>query len=175
MPLEYQASDYEFPELYVERAPGRRITAYPSQGYYVVGEEPGGVVLGLEAYEGAAWGLVVDPVRAVVSRRAAVVIPWRGRRALFLERGLRVYLVEVYGRQASFQAREGDVVDEDSVIAYVLTGRGDTRSVMASVEGTVALIAWEQGSYPPRHAYVIIPRGGEVWLEPRRATRPPSA
>ena len=167
MPLEYHPTDYEFPQLYVEGGRGRPITVYPEKGFYVRGEARGGTILNLEVYEEVAWGRVVDVIGAVIMNRAAVVIPWKGGKALFLDKGMRVDIVEVYGRQVAFQAREGDYVDGKSVLAYVLTGRGDTRSVRAGVEGVVALIAWDQASYPPRYAYIIVPQGREIWLEPR--------
>ncbi len=168
----YGPSDYDFPRLYVEGVEprGRREYLVPDldSGTYRLAQEPppGARALALSVYD-EAWSLVLDPVEARATRAFAVTLPWRGWEALFVEAGTRVYLVEVHGVQSSLAVREGDEVGERSIIAHVVTGKGETRTVRAGVEGIVVLVAWEWGSLPPRYAVAVAPRGSVLRL--RRA------
>jgi hypothetical protein len=165
---EFRPSDYDFPRLYIRGAEGGEyLIPDPSCGVYRIAREPpsGVEALGLAPYE-AGWGRIFDPVEAVVTEDFAVVIPWLGRRALYLRRGTRLSLVEAAGVHVNLVAREGDEVGRRSVLAYVVTGRGDTRTVRAGVEGLVVYIAWEPGGPPERYVYLIA-RGSDVAiLEP---------
>ena len=109
---------------------------------------------------------VVDPLRAEVVRRAAVVIPWEDYKALYLRPGVKVKLVEAHGIDVSHVGFEGKRVRERSVLAYVLTGKGETRTLRAGERGVIALILTDFSVAPPRYAYTLIPEEDAVWLEP---------
>jgi hypothetical protein len=109
---------------------------------------------------------VVDPVAAEIVRRAAVVVPWEGEKALYLKPGVKVKLVEAAGVQVSHVGLEGQRVKARSVLAYILTGKGETRTLRAGEEGVIALVLTDFSETPPRYAYVIIPPEEVIWLEP---------
>ena len=167
--LEYKPEDYEtFPRLYVEGAESEEylVPDMETLTYTLSASRPAeGRVLGKVIYE-EAWDLVLDPVGGRAKRAFALVMPWRGGEALLVEEDTRLYLVEAYGVQVVFAAREGDEVRERDVVAYVLTGKGETRSLRAGVAGVIVLIAWERGSHPPRYAIAIADPPDVVRLRP---------
>ena len=161
---EYRPEDYRFPELYIEgwRGP-REIEVDPERRVYRRRPRGSGMRMGLAPYE-QALPQVLDLVAATPRRAAAVVIPWEGYRAILLLPGDRLEYVEARGSQVNPVSLEGRRVRERSVLAYILTWKGETRTLRAGTEGTVALIAWMPGEDADRYVYVIVkePR----WLEP---------
>ncbi len=160
--MEYTPSDYRFPRVYVESSrheeclhilDGRAVVEKPCRG--------GG--LGLAVYESILED-VLDPVEAVIKKRFAVYNPRKGR-AILLEPGDRVYLVEALGVQVNHVAEELDEVSEQSILAYILTGKGETRTLRAGVEGVVAYIGWGLEGDRQRYIYVIAPRDSARILE----------
>ena len=109
---------------------------------------------------------VVDPLRAEIVKRAAVIIPWEDYKALYLRPGVKVKLIEAHGIDVSHVGFEGKRVSERSVLAYVLTGKGETRTLRAGEKGVVALILTDFSVTPPRYAYTLISEGDAVWMEP---------
>lgn len=156
--VRYGPEDYQsFPRLYVEGVKGRdyMIADLETLTYRITGSpEPGKLVLGKAIYEDA-WDLVLDPVEGVAKRGFALVMPWRGFEAIYVPKGSKLLLVEAYGVQVNFTVREGDTVSERDVVAYVLTGKGETRTIRAGARGVIVLIAWQKGSHPPRYAIAI--------------------
>ena len=156
--LTYGPEDYEtFPKLYVEGVESSEYLVPDLERLtYTIhaSPPPGSRAFGKAIYE-EAWDLVLDPVAGRARRAFALVMPWRGGEALLVEAGVRLYLIEAHGTQVVFTAREGDEVGERDVLAYVLTGKGETRTLRAGVSGVVVLIAWERGSHPPRYAIAI--------------------
>ncbi len=153
----FSPKDYEFPRLYVtEEESSEYIFLCPEKGCYskTPSEKCKGVRAGLMPYE-AGWSKIFDPLKAIITRTFALVIPWKEHKALYIEEGLKVKLVEVSGAQVNFIAREGDEIDERSVLSYVVTGKGETRTVKAGVKGTVIYVAWEPASVPERYIYLI--------------------
>ncbi len=167
---EFSPSDYDFPRLYIK---GWKSNEYlipdKTKRVYTITSNPpdDGEALGLAPYE-AGWGRIFDPVDAVVTEDFAVIVPWLDGRALYLARGTRVSLVEASGVHVNLVAREASKVRPGSVLAYVVTGKGDTRTVRAGVEGLIAYIAWEPGSEVERYVYLIVDEDDVVVLEPRR-------
>ncbi|MEB3851168.1 MAG: DUF2118 domain-containing protein [Desulfurococcales archaeon] len=164
----FKPSDYEFPRLYIRgRGSGEYMVVDLERRAYRLTRSPppGGVALGLAPYE-AGWGVVFDPVEARVARDFAVVLPWAGGRALYVRAGTPVMLVEAAGRHVNLVAREGSRVRARNVLAYVVTGRGDTRTVRAGVEGVVVYIAWDAGAPHERYAYLIASPADVEELEP---------
>lgn len=164
VPEEYTPQDYLFPELYVDGIKGpREVEVDTARLVYRRRPEGRGVRLGLAPYE-QAWQLVIDPVEAKATRTALVLIPWEGYRGILLLPGDELELIEARGTQVSHVSREGREVRERSVLAYILTGKGETRTLRAQTRGTVALIAWYPGEHSDRYVYVIVknPR----WVQP---------
>lgn len=169
MEEEYSPSDYRFPEAYVEGEESDKymIVDIESRTYKLVEERPtGGIVLGRVVYE-EAGEKAIDPVEAVVTRHLAILLPGEGR-ALLVKPGTRVLIYEVGGVQTVFTVREGDQLRPGKVMGYVLTGKGETRTVRSDEEVVVLYIAWDRVSHPPVYRLVAVPR--EDLVELREAT-----
>ncbi len=163
---DYSPRDYEFPELYSELgAGGKCIWVDEAGGKYYRDPCEDCIKLCMMPYE-QAWMKIVDPVKAEITAKAALVIPWEGRRALYLKPGVKVKLIEAYGIDVSHVSFEGERVGPRTVLAYVLTGKGETRTLRAGEEGIVALILTDLSEAPPRYVYALIREEDAIWLEP---------
>ncbi|MEB2835737.1 MAG: DUF2118 domain-containing protein [Desulfurococcales archaeon] len=166
---EFTPRDYEFPRLYVAgEESGEYLVPDLGAGRYTIRRgEPGPREgwMGLKPYEWG-WLRIFDPVEARATRAFAVVVPWLDYRALYLGEGAPLKLVEASGVHVNIVAREGEEVEEDSVLAYVVTGKGETKTVRAGCEGVVAYIAWEPGASAERYVYLIIDEDEVEILEP---------
>jgi len=167
----FDASDYDFPRLYVVGVDSSEYMAIDldKQAYMILRRssslrEPL-VSAGLVPYE-SGWQLIFDPVDARVTRAFAVLIPWRDGEALYLAEGVRLELVEVSGVHVNLVAREGDEVGRRDVVAYTVTGKGETRTVRAGVEGLIVYIAWDPTSGAERYIYLVSDPGAPVILKP---------
>ncbi|WP_062662090.1 DUF2118 domain-containing protein [Aeropyrum camini] len=120
---------------------------------------------GLAVYEHAIKESI-DIVGSKVVRSFVVLIPWRGMKGLMLREGTRVKLVEAAGVQVSHFSLEGTRVGERTVLSYILTGKGETRTLRAGVEGVVAIILTDHARHPPAYIYVIADESDIVWLDP---------
>jgi len=100
------------------------------------------------------WNLIVDLTSGVVTRSFLVLLPWENYKAIYVVRGSKINLVEVSGREVYIVQREGCRVDEDSILTYILTGKGELRSKRARVSGTIVYIAWIPG-VPAKYIYFI--------------------
>ena len=154
--MEYSRDDYKFPEAYVEGVESDvYMIVYKDKKTYRLSGEPGGPLsLGRTIYE-KALSISIDLEEARTRKHVAVRIPWKNNRAMLLEPGAKVVLYEVSGVQAVFYAHEGDDLRQGDVLAYVLTGKGETRTVRVEEEATVFYIAWVPGTHPPRYITVL--------------------
>ena len=148
--LEYKPEDYLFPEIYVEGEGRDCVTVDLSKGVYR--RDPKGPLC-KTIYE-EAWSLIVDPVEAIATKSFLTVIPWEGYRGVYVGRNSKLELVEARGVEVYIISREGSKVEEDTVLAYILTRKGETRSRRAGTSGIIAYIAWEP-LVPPRYVFVI--------------------
>ncbi len=167
MEEEYSSSDYLFPEAYVEGA-GSAPYLLPDldAGKYKLSDKPGrGLSLGRVVYEELV-SLAVDLIEAKITRWAAVVLPWADRRALLARPGTSVVIYEVGGLQTVFRAREGDKVKAGSVLGYVLTGKGETRTARSEDEAVIFHIAWDRESHPPKYIVLLVREEDLIVLEP---------
>jgi len=151
----YSASDYQFPEAYVE---GEESNVYLvpdlARGTYrLTSEKPAErLALGKVVYE-EAGEKAIDPVEAKTTKWLAIILPWEGRRAILVPPGTPLIVYEVGGAQTIFTSREGDRVKPGEVLGYVLTGKGETRTEVQR-RGTSTLHRLGQGEPPaniPRH------------------------
>jgi len=164
----YRPEDYQFPEAYVEGVESSRyLVLYPERGRYRLVSEPPreGIVLGQTIYEEAGQ-YAFDLVEAKTTRWIAVRIPWRGYKVLALPPETRVLIYEIGGVQTVFQAREGDRVKPGDIAAYVLTGKGETRSRRFDEEAIVFYIAWDRESHPPVYRVITVEPEKVIVLEP---------
>jgi len=165
----YSASDYQFPEAYVE---GEESNVYLvpdlARGTYrLTSEKPAeGLALGKVVYE-EAGEKAIDPVEAKTTKWLAIILPWEGRRAILVPPRTPLIVYEVGGAQTIFTSREGDRVKPGEVLGYVLTGKGETRTKRYSDEALVLYIAWDRESHPPTYR-VIHPDNVKI-LEPETA------
>lgn len=165
---EYSPRDYSFPVAYVEGVESTEylIPILESRKYRLTGEKIEGG-LGRTVYE-EALSAAVDLENAVVARSMAVRVPWKDDRAMYVAGGTSVHLVEVGGLQTVFYSYEGDDLEEGDVLAYVLTSKGETRTIRVEREATVFYVAWVPGSHPPTHVVVLVDEENLIILEPSR-------
>ncbi len=165
----YTPQDYRFPELYLEGAEGDKCVWLDEQSRKYWRKPVRGLrKLCLIPYE-EAWRRVVDPETGIVKSKALVVIPWLGGKGMLLKPGTKLSLVDATGVQVSYVGLEGSRVREGSLIAYVLTGKGETRSLRAGVEGVVVLILVDLSESPERQAYAIASEDDVVWIDSAEA------
>ncbi|MCE4603332.1 MAG: DUF2118 domain-containing protein [Desulfurococcales archaeon] len=160
--MEYTSMDYQFPRAYLDGYTSVECLV-PLDGKARIERPCKGQGLGLAPYEQLS-SHILDPVEAVVKRRFALYIPWLGK-AILVEPGTRVSLVEAFGVQVNHRAREGDTVRPGTILAYILTGKGETRTLRAGVEGIIVYIAWGLEGERQRYIYVIAPSGSIRILE----------
>ncbi|MEB3774649.1 MAG: DUF2118 domain-containing protein [Desulfurococcales archaeon] len=153
----YRPSDYQFPRVYVEGAESGECLVLDDGRARI--EKPCKRGMGLVPYE-SGFEMTIDPVEAVVKRSYAIYIPSRGE-VLIVPRGTRVYLVEALGVQVNHVALEGDTVKPGSILAYILTGKGETRTLRSGVEGVIIYIGWGLEGELNRYIYVIAREGVE--------------
>ena len=152
---EYKPSDYEFPELYVKnRSSAKYINVDLTSRTYTISMDPRGpLVLGLTVYE---EGASIHDLDALKTRGTyAVLLPGK-HEAILVEESVGFHAIEVRGVQVNFVAREGDYVREGSVLSYVLTGKGETRTIRSTVSGIVTYILWFRDEPGQRYAYIIV-------------------
>ncbi|MDM7275072.1 MAG: DUF2118 domain-containing protein [Thermoprotei archaeon] len=151
-PLDYKPSDYLFPELYVKGYGGGECVEVDLESMVYQASPQGGYCKVI--YE-SGWSLILDLEGAKASRSFIVTIPWNGYKAVMVEEGAKLNLIEVRGVEVYIVSREGGMVGERSVLAYAVSRKGETRTRRAGVKGIVAYIAWEPGSVPPRYVFAI--------------------
>jgi len=169
VPGDYGPRDYEFPRLYVAGEISHEyLVAHLNRGFYTVvrrPQPPEGLWMGLEPYEWG-WLKVFDLLKAVVTRDFAVVIPWLSYKALYLRAGVRLCLVEVSGIHVNIVAREGEEVVERSILAYAVTGKGETKTLRPGCRGLIVYIAWEPGAEVDRYVYLVAGKDDVITLKP---------
>ncbi len=153
---EYTPEDYKFPRLYVVgKNSSDTITLYPDKNCYIKESKKDGIKAGLIAYE-AGWNLIFDPIEAKVIRPFAIMIPWMKNRIIYVENELELKLVEAKGIQVYLVSREGDKIDKKDIMAYIVTNKGETRTLRSPTDGVVVYIAWKPLSAPERYIYLLV-------------------
>ncbi|MCE4599251.1 MAG: DUF2118 domain-containing protein [Desulfurococcales archaeon] len=162
---EYKPADYLFPELYIKgKVSGRYMNVDLDAKRYVISSKPlHPLALGLEAYEEGFRLFNLDEGK--VRETYAILLPWR-KEAILVEEGSEFLIVEAHGVQVNFIAREGDLVNEGGILAYVLTGKGETRTLRSPVRGVVIYILWFRDEPGQRYAYLIANEDSVVVLKP---------
>ncbi|GAB6147979.1 DUF2118 domain-containing protein [Stetteria hydrogenophila] len=153
----YGPQDYQsFPRFYVEGVESGEymIVDLETLTYKLSPNPTGPLALGKAIYEDA-WDLVLEPLEGKAKRGYALILPWRGFEAIYIPRGTRLSLVEAGGVRVDFTVREGDKVEERDVVAYVVTGKGEVRTVRAGARGVVVLIAWQKSRDPLRYTIAV--------------------
>ncbi len=148
--LEYKPEDYLFPELYVEDGGGECVSVDLDKGVYW--RSVGGALCKMIYEEG--WKLIVDPVESKASRSFLTLVPWMDYKGVYVARGARLELIEARGAEVYIVSREGALVEENTVLAYILTRKGETRTRRARTKGIIAYIAWEP-QVPPVYVFVV--------------------
>jgi len=164
----YSRSDYEFPEAYVEGVESKTYLVPDLERMkYRLCEAPcdAPVKLGRAIYE-EAIDYAINLEEGKVIRRFAVVVPKLGRKAFYLEPGTPILLYRVSGFQTNFSLFEGDEAEPRDVLAYVLTQKGETRTVRLEDEGIIVYIAWDRSTFPPAYTIVLAPKDEVYILEP---------
>jgi len=76
--------------------------------------------------------------------------------------GSMLKVVELEGNEVFFQVDVGDLVRRGSVLAYVITGKGEVRSFRARDEGYVVFIHEDPIARPMRYTLVLGSEGVRV-------------
>lgn len=151
-PLDYKPSDYLFPELYVKNHTGRECAEIDLENMAYRASPQGEYCK--TVYE-SGWNLILDLEGSKASKSFIVTIPWNDHKAVMVEEGAKLHLVEVKGVEVYIVSREGALVEEKSILAYAVSRKGETKTRRAGVKGIIAYIAWEPGSMPPRYIFAI--------------------
>jgi len=164
----YSAKDYQFPEAYVEGVESK-VYLVPDleRRKYRLCQDPcnAPIKLGRTVYE-EAIDYFVDLEKGETVRRFAVVVPRLDRKAFYVEPGTPVLLYIVQGTQTVFNLYEGEDVEPRDRLAYVLTSKGETRTVRLEDEGVIIYIAWDRETFPPRYRVLLAPKDSVIILEP---------
>ncbi|MCE4600741.1 MAG: DUF2118 domain-containing protein [Desulfurococcales archaeon] len=168
MAKDYSREDYRFPIVYAE---GVSSTEYLHPDLksrkYIITPSNKGNGLGKIVYEEGIQ-LAFDLLKARTTREIAVRVPWKDDKAMLLKRDTPVIIYQVEGVQTVFYAFEGDDLRSGDVLAYVLTGKGETRTVRVDEDATVFYIAWQPGTHPPRYIVVLAREEDLIVLERAR-------
>ena len=163
---EYSPQDYEFPELYVYGKKSERLiwVDVGARRYYRA-HRGGTTPYGLVPLE-SAIGEVLDVEGGFVRTAFVVLVPWLGWRGMLVDVGTKFSVIEAWGVEVNPVSLEGARVGDRSILAYVLTGKGETRTLRSGVEGVVVGIFSDLTVSPPRYLYVVVDEESIVWLEP---------
>lgn len=143
-------SHLDFPQLYVRGQRGDScIEVDLASGSFV--ERPDGSYCRI-IYE-MGRDIVLDLERGVARESFVVLFPLSGT-AILVEKGAQLRLLEVSGKETYLVKREGEEVMNRDVISYIVTGKGETRSVRAGTDGTIVYIAWAPGK-PEKYIVAI--------------------
>jgi len=165
---EYSPSDYRFPIVYVESVESDEyLIPNIANNRYKITKKPVENALGKTIYE-KALELAIDIENSVTTRGIAVRVPWKGDKAMYVQQNTPVYVYEVGGVQTIFYAYEGDDLKKNDVLAYVLTGKGETRTIRVDHEATVLYIAWIPGTHPPKYVAILVEEENLIILEPEQ-------
>jgi len=154
--VKYSAEDYLFPEAFVEGVESNKymIVDLKDKKYTIANKPEGDILLGQVIYE-QATSLALNLIQSKTTRRIAIRVPWKNGKAMLLNKDERIVIYEISGLQVVFSAHEGDDVNPGDTLAYVLTGKGETRTIRVEEEATVFYISWLPGTYPPTYIVVL--------------------
>lgn len=164
----YSANDYKFPVAYVESIESDEyLVPDLERNKYRITSRPVKGALGKAIYE-KVLELAIDVERGVSKRGIAVRVPWREEKAMFVKTGTPLLIYEVGGKDTLFYSYEGDDLTKNDILAYVLTGKGETRTIRVDREATLFYIAWIPGTHPPRYIVVLVFGENLIILEPEQ-------
>ncbi|MCE4616003.1 MAG: DUF2118 domain-containing protein [Aeropyrum sp.] len=109
---------------------------------------------------------VLDVEGGFVRTAFVVLVPWLGWRGMLVDVGTKFSVIEAWGVEVNPVSLEGARVGDRSILAYVLTGKGETRTLRSGVKGVVVGIFSDLTVSPPRYLYVVVDEESIVWLEP---------
>ena len=165
MDSDYSPRDYQFPIAYVEGVESEEylIPDLKSKKYKLKRDKrlEG---LGRIIYE-EGISLAFDLTSSKTVRAIAIRVPWKKDKAMYLRSDTPVILYEVEGVQSIFYAYEGDDLKRGDVLAYVLTGKGETRTIRVDEDATVFYISWVPGTHPPKYIAVLVEEENLIVLE----------
>ncbi len=148
---------YQYPEAYVEsqKSTSYMIVDLINKTYKINSKPLTRLSLGKVIYE-QAFNIAVNIEKNKIKKYFAVRVPWKNNKSMLLLPNTDILLYEVQGVQTFFNAYEGDDLTPGDILAYVLTGKGEVRSVRVSEEATVFYIAWIPGTYPPKYVIILV-------------------
>lgn len=86
-----------------------------------------------------AYKLFIDLENTIITRDIIVFLPWT-KEYIKIKSGTRVELLEIAGKNVYLFVREGDKVEYNSKIAYILTGKLEVRTYRSPSKGVIIYI-----------------------------------
>ncbi|ADI32729.1 DUF2118 family protein [Staphylothermus hellenicus] len=154
---------YRYPEIFVEGVEGDKYIL-EINGHYALAftkEDIDNVnykrVFGHIVYEHIIN--YIDLVKPA-TKKAFIVIPeYSGEKEMkgfLIDENKKLCLIEVKGVQPYVFPREGDVIEERDKVAYIITGKGEVRTIRSPCKGVVLLVInfpWEK---PERYVLAVV-------------------
>jgi len=104
-------------------------------------------------------GVAVDLTSGLVLFDLMIIV---GPKGFLMKAGSRVNIVEVSGYRVFAAVREGDTVAQNDRIAYVLTGKGNVRTIRSPYNGVVVYVGEIIPSTVQRYIILIAGEGGAI-------------
>ncbi len=107
------------------------------------------------------YGVVLEEFIDLVEKKAKksfIVVPPETDVGMLVEKGSYVEPIPVEGIRSSIEVCEGLEVSEGSVLAYVLTGKMEARTIRSHVSGVVVYIYSNPASRIEENVVVIAPK-----------------
>ena len=101
-----------------------------------------------------AFNLFLDLEEAKIIRDIVVHLPWR-REYIKVERDTKVDLIEISGKNVHLFVREGDKIEYNDKIAYILTGKLEVRTYRSPSSGLVIYIT-SLSERPVKYLLVVV-------------------
>ncbi|MEM1701300.1 MAG: DUF2118 domain-containing protein [Desulfurococcaceae archaeon] len=140
---------YRFPEIYVEGLKSNRNICFSNGEFVLLGDKIEDVkcdkIYGLIPFESVIEYLDLESARSKVEM---IVLKPRKDSAMayFIKQGTSICIQEIKGKTRYLLLEEGDLIKRGDKIAYVITGKMETRNIMSLCEGRVLFIidiTWE--------------------------------
>ena len=101
-----------------------------------------------------AFNLFLDLEKAVITRDIIVYLPWR-KEYIKVEKGTKVDLIEFSGKNIHLFVREGDTIEYNDKIAYILTGKLEVRTYRSPSKGVLLYIT-PLSEKPVKYLLVVV-------------------
>jgi hypothetical protein len=77
-------------------------------------------------------------------------------KGLLVEKGVKPCIIEIRGKTPYVTTREGEQIEENKPIGFIITGKGETKNILSPCRGRIVLIAnysWEE---PEKYVIIVV-------------------